>query len=101
MYESFTLASDPSPYTALPARIDLNTKNPATAFGARASLELDFSDYDRLTIEDEDTLNRVLWHSIKGENVPYPPPVRRGLFDRSGRALGAPAGLEDENRSPR
>jgi hypothetical protein len=29
---------------------------------------------------DEQLLNRILWHSIKGENVPMPAaPVRRAL----------------------
>lgn len=28
---------------------------------------------------DEDALNRILWHSIKGENTPYPAPTRRAL----------------------
>jgi hypothetical protein len=37
---------------------------------------MDFSDYDRV---DEDTLNRILWHSIKGANAAYPAPVRRAL----------------------
>jgi hypothetical protein len=37
---------------------------------------MDFSDYDRV---DEQTLNRILWHDIKGPNVPMPAPVRRAL----------------------
>jgi len=37
---------------------------------------MDFRDYDRV---DEDALNRILWHSIKGVEVPYPAPVRRAL----------------------
>jgi hypothetical protein len=42
---------------------------------------MDFSDYDRI---DEDALNRVLWHSIKGTDVAYPAPVRRVLASRYG-----------------
>jgi hypothetical protein len=37
---------------------------------------MDFSDYDRI---DEDALNRILRHSIKGADAPYPVPVRRAL----------------------
>jgi hypothetical protein len=87
MYESFAMSADFKAYAALPARISLKEKNGEQAYGARESLALDFSDYDRLTVEDEDTLNRTLWHSIKGENVPYPGPVRGALFARSGRSI--------------
>jgi hypothetical protein len=61
---------DPIPNVA-PA-IDLTSKNPATGAGARASLKLDFSDYDRA---DPDELNRILWAAMRpGE--PMPAPVR-------------------------
>ncbi|MDQ3814707.1 MAG: hypothetical protein M3347_12250 [Armatimonadota bacterium] len=90
MYESFTATADLTPFKALPARIDLQARNPETAPGAKKSLALDFSGYDHLTAEDEDTLNRVLWHSIKGENTPYPAPVRRALLAYSGRSLVTP-----------
>jgi hypothetical protein len=43
---------------------------------------MDFSEYDRI---DEDKLNRILWHSIKGKHVPYPAPVRRALAAPNGR----------------
>jgi DNA-binding beta-propeller fold protein YncE len=82
MYASFTDKPDLTPYTALPARLDLNAKNPATAYGARQSAKMDFSVYDRI---DEDALNRILWHSIKGANTPYPAPVRRALPAVNGR----------------
>ena len=42
---------------------------------------MDFSEYDRV---DEDALNRMLWHSIKGADVPYPAPMRRVLASRFG-----------------
>ena len=81
MFACFTDKSDLTPYTALPARIDLNAKNSATAYGAKASQKMDWSEYDKI---DEDTLNRILWHSIKGEKTPYPNPVRRALVNPSG-----------------
>ena len=87
MYNSFTQKPDFSTYTALPARLDLMAKNPEKAFGARSSMLLDFSDYDRLTREEEDILNRALWHSIKGVEVPYPAPVRSALISRTGRSI--------------
>jgi YVTN family beta-propeller protein len=76
MVNSFMAKPDMSGFTALPARIDLMTKNPAQGYGAAASARMDFSEYDRI---DEDALNRILWHSIKGADVPYPAPIRRAL----------------------
>jgi YVTN family beta-propeller protein len=76
MVNSFMATPDRSGFTALPARIDLMTKNPAQGYGAISSARMDFRDYDRI---DEDALNRILWHSIKGADVPYPAPMRRAL----------------------
>ncbi|HEX6464400.1 MAG TPA: alkaline phosphatase family protein [Vicinamibacterales bacterium] len=81
MVNSFMAAPELSGFKALPAQIDLMAKNPAHAYGAEVSAQMDFSEYDRI---DEDTLNRILWHSIKGTDVPYPAPVRRALASRSG-----------------
>jgi hypothetical protein len=38
---------------------------------ALASLAMDFSEPDAAP---EDDLNRVIWHSVKGYDVPYPYP---------------------------
>ncbi|MFN9265581.1 MAG: alkaline phosphatase family protein [Acidobacteriota bacterium] len=81
MNNSFMAKPDLSGFTALPAQIDLMTRNAPHAYGAALSARMDFSDYDRT---DEDALNRILWHSIKGENVPMPAPVRRALPTRLG-----------------
>ncbi len=94
MFECFTDRPDLTPYTALPARIDLNAMNPANAYGARKSAQMDFSEYDRI---DEDALNRILWHSIKGVNVPYPPPVRRALISSSGRVHAQTIRQDDDD----
>ncbi len=98
MYNSFAVKADLTGYSTLPARIDLMARNPDNAFGARESLALDFSDYDHLTVRDEDTLNRVLWHSIKGENVSYPAPVRSPLFAKTGRSIIPSKSSEVEDR---
>jgi len=81
MVNSFMAKPDLSSFTAVPPRIDLMAKNPPQGYGAAASARMDFSDYDRI---DEDTLNRILWHSIKGADVAYPAPVRRVLASRFG-----------------
>jgi DNA-binding beta-propeller fold protein YncE len=76
MVEAFMSKPDLSGFSALAARIDLMTKNPPQGYGATVSAAMDFSEYDRI---DEDALNRILWHSIKGVNAPYPAPMRRML----------------------
>jgi hypothetical protein len=68
-------------------RIDLNAKNTAQSFGAKRSLAFDFSAPDRLSLADENYLNRILWHSIKGVATPYPALVRRPIFTGAGTPL--------------
>ena len=67
---------DLTPFSLQGARISLTTRNAATAYGASESRKMDFKEYDRA---DEDTLNRILWHSIKGRSAQYPAPVRRAV----------------------
>jgi YVTN family beta-propeller protein len=71
----FTDKPDLTPYTAAKNRIPLDEMNkPVKELKGKAkefalkSLELDFDVEDRA---DEDTLNRILWFSVKG-NQPYP-----------------------------
>jgi YVTN family beta-propeller protein len=66
---------DLTPYTCRPSRIALDEMNPPlkalrgrALYWARKSLELDLDHADRA---DEDTLNRILWHSVRGAE-PYP-----------------------------
>lgn len=65
-----------APYKALPNNIRLDELNPPllglkgnALYWARMSLEQDLEDVDRI---DEDTFNRIIWHSVKGYDVPYP-----------------------------
>jgi hypothetical protein len=58
----------------LPAQPDSIGRNQSTAklneaerHRAHQSLEQDFSEVDRA---DENTLNRIRWHSVKGANTP-------------------------------
>jgi DNA-binding beta-propeller fold protein YncE len=94
MVNTFMTRPDLTGFTALPARIDLMTRNPANGYGAEASARMDFSEYDRI---DEDALNRILWHSIKGANVPYPAPVRRALATPFGLFSFPKAEEDDEH----
>jgi YVTN family beta-propeller protein len=77
MYASFTTKADLTPYTHVPPLIDVNARNTATAWGARESLAMDFSDYDR-TPEFE--LNEILWKSVRGAKSEMPLPIRRFHF---------------------
>jgi len=76
MFNSFGRRADLAPYQALPARVDLNAKNPANAYGAAASMAMNFDEVD---MAPEQELNEILWKSIKGVNSPMPAPVRRLL----------------------
>jgi len=70
MFASFTDSPAFDTYDALKPQVDLMARNPATGEGARASLKLDFSDYDRA---DPDELNRILWAALKpGQAMPAP-----------------------------
>ena len=72
MYASFTAEPAFDAIDAAGPQVDLLSRNPATGAGARASLKLDFSDYDRA---DPDELNRILWGALK-PGQPMPAPVR-------------------------
>ncbi len=76
MFRTFGKTMDTAAYEALPARVDLNAKNPEYAYGARASMAMNFEEVDQAP---EQELNEILWKSVKGVNSPMPPPVRRLL----------------------
>ena len=50
-------------------KIDLESLIGEPLYWAKRSLEQDLSYVDRI---NEDTFNRIIWHSIKGYDVPYP-----------------------------
>ena len=72
----FQTQANLEPYRCLPARVKLDEMNPVLGQlrgpaleWAKKSLALILDEGDRA---DEDTLNRILWHSVRGYNVPYP-----------------------------
>ena len=73
MYKTFGVKADLTPYTLRAPEVDLNAKNTARSYGARASRRMDFSDVDRAPAQ---ALNEILWKSVKGADSPMPAPVR-------------------------
>ena len=76
MFDCFTDEPDFTPYSALPSNIPLDRLNPELSslsgdalYWAKRSMEQDLDDYDRI---DEYTFNRIIWHAVKGYDVPYP-----------------------------
>ena len=74
LYASFGTEPEVTPFTVIPPQIDVNAKNTASSYGAQQSSKWDFSDVDRAPMH---ALNEVIWKSIKGADVPMPPPVHR------------------------
>lgn len=76
MSECFTDKPDFTAFDHLPNRIPLDELNPPrSALNAQQrkwadlSLKQNFRDVDAA---DEDDLNRIIWHSVKGVETPYP-----------------------------
>ena len=76
MTDCFTSKPDFKTYTCLTNNIPLDEMNKATAqlsgkelYWAEQSLRQNFDEVDQA---EEDTLNRIIWHSIKGVDAPYP-----------------------------
>src|SRR4051794_443911 len=70
----FAEKPDLTPYDAIKPRVPLDEKNPESAESKKTAL-LDFSKPDAA---DDETLNLILWRTIKGE-VPYPGPTRAAV----------------------
>jgi hypothetical protein len=76
MIDCFTEQADFTPYTALANNIPLDELNPPLTslrgdalYWAEKSLAMDLSDVDKI---DEGVFIRIIWHAVKGYQVPYP-----------------------------
>jgi YVTN family beta-propeller protein len=76
MADCFTETPDFTPYKAEKNNVPLDELNPSLQvltgkklYWAERSMEQDLDDYDRI---DEDIFNRIIWHSVKGYDSPYP-----------------------------
>jgi hypothetical protein len=74
LYKSFAAEPDLAPFKLLAPEVDLNAKNTAASYGARASAKMDFDDYDRVPMQ---ALNEIIWRSVRGADSPMPAPVHR------------------------
>lgn len=79
MTDCFTDKPDFTPYEALKNNIPLDEMNPKLSSisgkqlsWAKKSMELRLDHNDDLKYAEEITLNKILWHSVKGYDVPYP-----------------------------
>ena len=77
MFDCFTNAADFTPFTALNNNVSLDQMNPPVRKISDAVLRKDARVSSRLPLAKpdqcpEDTLNRILWHAMKGPRVPYP-----------------------------
>jgi hypothetical protein len=72
MRACFRDAPDTTPFRALPESVNLDSRNPAAGKQAEVSSSLDFSRED---LADEDTLNQLIWASVRGESSLMPAPV--------------------------
>ncbi len=76
MTDCFTEKADLTPYKAIPNNIPLDQINPTllslsgdALFWAKKSMEQELDELDKI---EEDTFNRIIWHAVKGYDVPYP-----------------------------
>jgi hypothetical protein len=78
MFNAFQREAVLTPYTVLPAQVDLMEKNTKRSVFWEESSKMDFTEFDRAP---EDALNRILWTVAKGDE-PYPTPIHRALFTK-------------------
>jgi hypothetical protein len=79
MRASFQGSPDATPYRAFPASVNVDDRNAARGRPAEISARLDFSKED---LADEQTLNRLIWESVRGEETRMPAPVHAAFVRR-------------------
>jgi DNA-binding beta-propeller fold protein YncE len=94
MYASFSATPDPTPFKARPARVDLENKNVAGAWGAETSDGMDLATEDAA---DDLVLNEIVWKSVRGEGSTMPAPVRAAFVFRSARGDDKDDAFDDDD----
>jgi len=72
MYNAFQAEADLQPFETAPPQVDLHQRNTPQSWGSAASGKMDFSKEDAT---DEQALNEIIWHSVRGADQPMPAPV--------------------------
>ena len=100
MTDCFTSTPNFTSYRCRPNQVPLDEMNKEVSElqgeelrWALKSIAEPFEEVDRA---DEDTLNRILWHSVKGVNTPYPAHFA-GAHGRGLRSLGLQLGGPEED----
>ena len=73
MYNAFQATPVLTPFTHLEARVPLDEKNLATAYGADISRAMNLAEADRVP---EQQMNEILWRAVRGPDAKLPPIVR-------------------------
>ena len=77
MWRSFANTANPAGFIAKAAGVDLKEKNTAMNEWQRMSEKFNLTKED--AVPDLE-FNMVLWHGIKGDQVPFPGPKRAAFF---------------------
>jgi hypothetical protein len=77
MYASFGTRADLTPFKHVSPLVDVNARNSRRAVGAKLSMSMDFSDYDRTPMFE---LNEIIWKSVRGVDSEMPLPISRFHF---------------------
>jgi YVTN family beta-propeller protein len=77
MFDCFTGTPDFTPFDAVSNNVPLDTMNPpkdkiANALLRRQAVQSAKLNFRQIDACPEDTLNRILWHAVKGPSAPYP-----------------------------
>lgn len=77
MWRSFSAKANTSPFTALTPNINLKDKNTAMNEWQRRSELFNLAKEDEVPDLE---FNKVLWHGLKGNNIPFPGPKRAAFY---------------------
>ncbi|MBH2005242.1 MAG: bifunctional YncE family protein/alkaline phosphatase family protein [Sphingobacteriia bacterium] len=77
MWRSFTSTPDTRPFTSIIPSVNLDERNTAMNEWQKRSEKFDLSKED--AVPDLE-FNKVLWHGLKGDHVPFPGPRRAAFY---------------------